>query len=156
MGFTRNYARIIGGKRIKCAVPYARGHAYSLLSAIGLSGLKASLYGEWSVNGDIFETFIEKCLVPNLKHGDIVIMDNVNFHKIACVAKLIESVGAMVKYLPAYSPDFSPIENMWSKIKSILKKYAPRDPKSFNRAIKKAFESITHDDLKGWFKHCGY
>ena len=156
LGFTREYARIIGGERIKFGVPYPRGHAYSLLSAVGLGNVKASLYGEWSVNGEIFLAFIEKCLVPNLKKGDIVIMDNVSFHKIAGATALIESVGATVKYLPPYSPDFSPIENMWSKLKSVLKKYAPRTPKAFNRAIRKAFESISADDLKGWFKHCGY
>lgn len=152
----RLYGRIIGGSRIRDGVPYARGHTYSLISAIGIEEVKASLYGEWAVNGDIFLTYIEKCLLPRLQTGDIVIMDNVNFHKHKIVQQLIEKVGARVKFLPAYSPDFSPIENMWSKIKSVLRKYAPRTERAFNKAIKIAFNSITQDDIRGWFKHCGY
>lgn len=152
----RLYARTVGGSRIRCGVPYARGHAYSLIAAIGLEKVKACLYGEWAVNGDIFLTYIEKCLAPNLVEGDIVIMDNVNFHKNKLAGELIEKVGAQVKFLPAYSPDFSPIENMWSKIKSILRKYAPRTKRAFDKAIKIAFNSISQDDISGWFKHCGY
>ena len=146
----------MGGERIKSAVPYARGHAYSVLSAIGLDEIKASLYGEWAVNGEIFTAFIISCLVPMLKKGDIVIMDNVNFHKNKSALEAIEAVGAQVKFLPPYSPDFSPIENMWSKIKSILRKLAPRTDKAFKKAISAAFKAVTESDLQGWFQHCGY
>ena len=156
LGFARDYARIIGGKRIKSAVPYARGHAYSMISAIGLDEVRASLYGEWAVNGEIFTVFIVSCLVPMLKKGDIVIMDNVSFHKVKGALAAIEAAGAKVKFLPPYSPDFSPIENMWSKIKAILRKLSPRTDKEFKKSISEAFKAVMESDLQGWFQHCGY
>ena len=127
-----------------------------MISAIGIKKVLGSLYGRWHTDGDIFKTFIEKVLCPALNEGDIVIMDNVNFHKIAGIEDLIKSRGAELIYLPPYSPDFSPIENMWSKIKSVIRKCAPRTPKKFCSAMKKAFAEITKTDLEGWFKHCGY
>lgn len=152
----RHYGRTEGGKRIKFAVPYPRKQKYSLISAIGLDEIKTSLYGDWATNGDIFLTFIRDCLVPKLTQGDIVILDNVSFHKSAAVQSLVESTAARLVFLPPYSPDFSPIEMMWSKIKSVLRKYSPRTSKEFKRAIRQAFLSVSQEDLLGWFKHCGY
>lgn len=138
------------------AKPYPRGHFYTMISAIGLDKVRACLYGKWSANGEIFSTFIKKSLLPHLNEGDIVIMNNVSFHKVKSIRSLVESVGAELIYLPPYSPDLSPIENMWSKIKSIIKKYAPRTESEFKKTMTKAFKSITSKDLSGWFKHCGY
>ncbi len=152
----RDYARNFNGERIKYGRPYPRGNKFSILSAISLRGVKASIYGKWSVDGDIFLTFIDKQLSPKLRQGDIVVLDNVNFHRMDKVKAIIESRGAKLMYLPAYSPDFSPIENMWSKIKAILKKHSPRTAGQFGKAIKIAFESISKKDIAGWFKHCGY
>ena len=78
LGFCRDYARTFGGQKIKMPKPYPRGHAYTMISAIGLSGVRASLYGQWHANGDLFTQYIEYCLVPQLKKGDILVMDNVN------------------------------------------------------------------------------
>jgi len=156
LSFCRDYARILGGERIKMPKPHARGNYYSLIGAIGLDAVKAALYGKWATNGVTFLTFIRECLVPTLETGDIVLMDNVSFHKSVGVKEAIESVGATLVLLPPYSPDFSPIENMWSKIKSILRKLAPRTEKQFKKAVSVAFSSITKKDLAGWFKHCGY
>ena len=132
LSFCREYARICGGGRIKMPKPHARGNYYSLIGAIGLDEVKAAFYGKWSTNGPIFLTFVQDCLVPNLRPGDIVLMDNVSFHKAIEVEKAIQSAGAELKFLPPYSPDFSPIENMWSKIKSTLRKLAPRTERQFN------------------------
>lgn len=121
-----------------------------------MDNVKAALYGQWATNGDIFNTFVRDNLAPNLKEGDIVLMDNVNFHKSEFVRQYIEERGAKLWFLPPYSPDFSPIENMWSKIKSILRKLAPRTEQQFKKAISIAFESITQSDIIGWYKHCGY
>lgn len=156
LSLCREYARSFDGERIKYGRPYRRGNKFSILSAISLAGIKASMYGKWSVDGNIFLTFIDKQLCPKLKQGDIVVLDNINFHYMEKVKFAIESKGAKLMYLPAYSPDFSPIENMWSKVKAILRKYAPRTPRQFNKAIKIAFESISNSDIAGWFKHCGY
>lgn len=156
LSLDREYARIIGGERIHVPIPYTRGHRYTLMSAIGVESVKAAVYGEWSANGEIFSGFISQCLLPNLRQGDVVIMDNVSFHKVKGIQQMIESVGASLLYLPPYSPDLSPIENMWSKIKTYLRKYAPRTPRDFKKVIKKAFESVTQKDLKAWFKFCGY
>lgn len=136
--------------------PYPRGNHYTMISAIGIKKVLGSLYGKWHTDGDVFKTFIEKVLCPVLKDGDIIVMDNVNFHKMTAIESLIKSRGAKIMYLPPYSPDFSPIENMWSKIKSSIRKYAPRTAQRFCFAIKKAFEEITQSDLEGWFRHCGY
>lgn len=156
LSFTREYARVIGGERIKLPKPYPRGNHYTMISAIGAKKVLGTLYGNWHADGNIFSVFIEKILCPELKKGDIILMDNVSFHKAACVETLIHERGAEIRYLPPYSPDFSPIENMWSKIKSTIRKYAPRTPQKFAIAMKKAFTGISQDDLLGWFRHCGY
>ena len=153
---TRKHARIQGGKRIRMPAPYIHGSFYTMISAIGLAEVKTCLYGMWSANGDIFKAFIRDSLLPALTPGDIVIMDNVSFHKVQGIEELIRSVRAEVIFLPPYSPDFNPIENMWSKIKAILRKYGPRTHKEFKRYMKIAFGSITPDDLQGWYQHCGY
>lgn len=127
-----------------------------MIGAIGAENVKAALYGQWATNGDIFNTFVRDELAPSLKKGDVVLMDNVNFHKSESVRQYIEERGAKLMFLPPYSPDFSPIENMWSKIKSILRKLAPRTERQFKKAVSFAFGSITKNDIAGWYQHCGY
>ena len=156
LGMTRSYARGVGGERIKMPAGMLHGPKLSMISAISVEEVVSSLYGEWSTDGDIFLAFIQKCLVPKLTPGKKVVMDNVPFHKMQSVREAIEATGAELEFLPAYSPDFSPIENMWSKIKTILQKFSARNLKEFKKAIKVAFKSITQKDLLGWFKHCGY
>ena len=146
----------MGGIRIKYSCPYSRGNKHSIISAVSSSGVEAALYGEWSTDGSIFLDFIKRQLVPRLNKGKIVIMDNVGFHKVVGVREAIEESGARLLFLPPYSPDLSPIENMWSKIKSSLKKLAPRTRSQFRKAIRIAFEGISRKDLVAWFKHCGY
>lgn len=150
------YARGEGGKRVKMPVPCDRGPQISIIGAVSMEKVEAALYGEWATNGEIFLTFIEECLSPQLKPGHIVIMDNVKFHLQTKIADAIQSKGASIVFLPPYSPDFSPIENMWSKIKNSLRKLMPRTPRGFKKAIKIAFEGISECNLTGWFGHCGY
>jgi transposase len=127
-----------------------------MIGAISVVAIEAALYGEWSADGEIFLEFVKKRLVPQLSSGKVVIVDNVSFHKIVGVKEAIEEAGAHLFYLPPYSPDLSPIELMWSKIKSILKKISPRTKPQFRRAIREAFVEISKNDLVSWFKHCGY
>lgn len=153
---TRLYARNYGGERIKEAVPMEHGPKLSIISAISTKEILTSTYGEWSTDGDIFTGFIENYLAPKLPAENIVVLDNVPFHKMRKVKKAIEATGACLKFLPPYSPDLSPIENMWSKIKTVLRRLAPRTLKDFKKAIKIAFQSVSETDLLAWFKHCGY
>lgn len=150
------YARAEGGERIKMPIPFEHGPQFSMIGAISVNKVEAALYGEWATNGDIFHTFIENNLLPQLKRKHIVIMDNVKFHLQARIRETIESKGAKVVFLPPYSPDLNPIENMWSKVKNTLRKLAPRTTRSFKKCIKIAFEEITKSDLVEWFKYCGY
>lgn len=156
LSFCRGYARAIGGDRVKYACPYPRGNKYTMIGAISVSAVEAALYGEWATNGEIFLDFVRKLLVPQLSYGKVVIVDNVNFHKVAGVKEAIEETGARLFFLPPYSPDLSPIELMWSKIKSILKKISPRTRVQFKKAVSMAFVGVSGKDLASWFKHCGY
>lgn len=156
LNMTRLYARNYGGERIKEAVPVEHGPKISIISAISTEEVVASTYGEWSTDGDIFMGFIENCLAPKLSAGQIVLLDNIPFHKMEKIRKAIEVTGAHLKFLPPYSPDFSPIEYMWSKIKAVLKRLAPRTLIDFRKAIKLAFKSVSKTDLLAWFEHCGY
>ncbi len=150
------YARTEGGSRIKMPIPFNRGPQISMIGAISVNKVEAALYGEWATNGDIFHTFIENNLLPQLKPKHIVVMDNVKFHLQERIKHTIESTGAKIIFLPPYSPDLNPIENMWSKVKNTLRKLAPRTTRSFKKCIKIAFEGISKSDLVEWYKHCGY
>ena len=156
LAMSRNYGRIENGQRLHCPRPYQRGNKYSVISAISTQKIVASLYCEDSINGEVFSSFIETCLVPHLEKRHKVIMDNVAFHKVKEVEKMITATGAELIYLPPYSPDLSPIELMWSKIKNILRKYSARTADSFQNAISIAFHAVKESDLIGWFKHCGF
>lgn len=144
----RQYARAIGGTRVKFAAPFRRGSRYSIIGAITHEEIIAAMYGEWSTNGDIFLGFLKHNLCPKLKPRHKVILDNISFHKINSVVALIKQTGAEVIYLPPYSPELSPIENMWSKIKTSLRAFAARTNDEFSQAIMVAFKSIKNSDLQ--------
>ena len=156
LSFCRGYARAIGGNRVKYACPYPRGNKYTVIGAVSVASVEAALYGEWSADGEIFLEFVKRQLVPQLSYGKVVIVDNVSFHKVIGVKEAIEETGARLFFLPPYSPDLSPIELMWSKIKTVLRKISPRTRPQFKKAIRVAFAEIAGKDLVSWFKHCGY
>jgi len=109
-----------------------------------------------STTQKVFEAYVEKVLAPTLKPGEVVILDNLSARKGQKVRQLIESRGASVIFLPAYSPDFNPIEEAFSKIKAILKKMAARAREALIEATGRALEAVTSQDAWGWFAHCGY
>ena len=156
LNMTLSHARAYGGKRVKMPTAFVRGPKISIIGAISIYGVEAAMYGEWNTDADIFTAFIKKQLAPKLSPGKIIIMDNINFHSCSEAVNSIYSAGASIINLPPYSPELSPIENMWSKVKQILKKLEPRTLKSFSMGIKQAFHAVTKQDLLGWFKHCGY
>ncbi len=156
LGMSSLYGRAPGGRRVKGASPLNKGLRISMISAISVRGVEAALYGNWATDTAIFKEFIEKQLLPKLSENSVVIYDNISFHKNKEVITLIQSTGARVEFLPGYSPDLSPIELMWSKIKHYLRRLAPRTFPKFKTATSRAFHTITQNDLLSWFKHCGY
>lgn len=153
---TRLYGRAARCERVIEGVPDARFHRTTLLSTVRLDGSTVPLVFEGALNGDIFRVYIKQLLVPSLKSGDVVIMDNLSCHKVSGVVESIEAVGASVLFLLPYSPDFNPIELMWSKIKAILRKLKVREKERMDDAIAFAFDAITTSDIQGCFRHDGY
>lgn len=156
LGFTRLYGRAEPGQRVIEAVPDKRGKNVSTVAAIGLDGIRAAMSVPEAIDGQTMAYFAEDLLAPQLNPGEIVIMDNCSIHKVDEVIEAIESVGASVEFLPTYSPDMNPIENYWSKVKSVLRTIKPRTPEELLDALEKAFASVTLQDILGWFTHCGY
>src|SRR4030095_5095085 len=111
---------------------------------------------EGAVDGQAFDLYVEHFLAPDLLPGDIVLLDNVKFHYSPRAISLIEAAGARVEHLPAYSPDFNPIEECISKIKAILRGLKARTKRKLGKALAKAAQMVTLDDICGWFAHCGY
>ena len=152
----RCYARAPRGERAHGHVPKNWGDSITLVAGVGLRGLVAPLRVIGSMNGDTFEAYVEQFVRRELRPGDIVIVDNLSAHKRACIATLVESAGATLRYLPAYSPDLSPIEPCWSKVKESLRAAAARTLDVLDGAIVSALRSVTKSDIAGWFRHCGY
>jgi len=127
-----------------------------MISSIRLDGTTACMHLPGAADTAAFVTYIDQVLCPTLKQGDLVVMDNLSVHKSPEVLKLVESVGAEVRFLPAYSPDLNPIEKMWSKIKALLRSAEARTPQELDEAISQAFSKITANDAAGYFASCGY
>jgi transposase len=127
-----------------------------MIAAIGLEGVQAPFALEGAVDAEAFAVYVERVLLPTLRGGEIVVLDNLACHKHPLVRERIESAGAEVWYLPPYSPDFNPIEEMWSKIKQILRSLAARTFEGLIEAIGTALRQVSLQDLTGWFIHCGY
>lgn len=114
------------------------------------------MYCTCTFNGDGFGAFVENILIPALRPGQILILDNVGFHKLASVVQAIESVGVRVVFLPQYSPELNPIENMWSKLKTYLKSVKVKTLDDLKTFLKEGLDRITEYDCESWFDHCGY
>ncbi|HEY6409865.1 MAG TPA: transposase, partial [Ktedonobacteraceae bacterium] len=128
----------------------------TLVASLSLEGIGASMIIEGAVNAAAFETYLEHILVPSLHPGQIVVLDNLRVHKGARVRQLIEDKGCQVLFLPAYSPDLSPIEETFSKIKAFLRRVGARTREALEEAICQALLTVTAQDAQGWFRHCGY
>lgn len=153
---TRLYARAFGGERVSDAVPHGHWSTTTMIAAVGASGTRAPFVFEGPMDALMFRAYVKHVLVPELNAGDIVVMDNLRCHKDTDASSLIESVGAQVWYLPPYSPDLNPIEQLWSKVKAFLRKAAARTQECLNKVIADALTTITRSDIHGWFKLCGY
>lgn len=156
LSFIRKCARALGGQRAYCKKPNRKGKNVSVIGALSLKGLLTQWSSLGSVDALTFDAFIAQKLVPHLWPGAVVIMDNCSIHKSAELEALITAAGARLIYLPPYSPDFSPIENGWSKIKSILRRIGARTYPDLLKALELAFAEVTTENLLSWFTHCCY
>lgn len=153
---TRKYGRTFGGKRLRELVPGNTWDTTTLISSIRYNGSFAPMTIDGPIDAEAFKVYVSEILCPTLNSGDIVIMDNLPTHKVPGIAELIEKAGAHLLYLPPYSPDYNPIEKMWSKIKSTLRRIKARSIIELNEAMTVAFNEINSSDAIGWFKSCGY
>jgi transposase len=151
---TRLFARSQGGGRIYEAMPDSRWKILTIIGAMSLRGMIATMTIEEATDGDIFRAYVEQVLCAALQPGDVVVMDNLSSHKVSGVREMIEKAGAEVLYLPPYSPDLNPIEKAWSKLKKILRDAKARTKEALEKAISEAIKFITADNAKAWFKHC--
>lgn len=151
----RLYAWARGGERAHALRPVRRGQTLTLVGALGWEGLQAPFNLEGAMNGHVFLFYVENLLAPSLRPGQTVMMDNLSAHYADGVREAIESAGARLLYLPPYSPEYSPIELCWSKVKTYLRAEAARTLDALHAAITAALNTILPKDAKGWFQHCG-
>ena len=156
LAMTRRCARALRGQRATGSVPRNHGPILSIIGALGLRGLVAALSLEGAVDTAAFETFVTELLVPRLAPHDIVLLDHLKVHHASDIERAAATVKARVIWLPAYSPDLSPIENCWSKVKTFLRGRQPRTRAELDVGLTDALNSVTLADVAGWFKHCGY
>lgn len=153
---TRRYGRAELGCRVHDAVPRNHGRNITVLGALSRYGLDAVMTVEGAVDAAVFRAYVEQVLVPTLKPGDIIVMDNLSVHKVSGIEQALQAVGASLVYLPPYSPDLSPIEPCWSKIKEKLRGVKARTREALDVALSKIIGRISNSDARGWFTHCGY
>lgn len=156
MRLTPLYGRAAPGVRVVEHVPRNSGRSLSLLAVLGSRGLSAPMTLEGPVDASVFRTYVAQVLGPTLVPGDIVVMDNLAVHKVAGVAEALQARGAKVEYLPPYSPDFNPIEQGWSKLKTALRQCKARTRRTLERALSTLLPTVSDADARAWFQHCGY
>lgn len=127
-----------------------------MIGAIALDGFRGLMTINAGTSTDVFTAFVTHELVPNLRPGDVVVMDNLSAHKNANVCRLIEAAGCSVLYTPPYSPEFNPIEEAWAKLKDIIRRVETRTREAFDSAVAAAVDQICGADLLGWFNYAGY
>jgi transposase len=153
---TRRYGRAPRGERAYDSAPRNYGAHTSVIGAMGLRGLVATLAVEGAVDTEVFNAYAERVLGPRLRRGDVVVLDNLTAHRASRIEEVAEARGAQVLWLAPYSPDFNPIEQCWSKIKTFLRGVKARTADALDEALAQAIRLVTKSDIRGWFKHCGY
>jgi transposase len=156
IALTPIYARAPKGQRARGRVPRNRGKNTTLIASLSFEGMGAAMILEGSANAAAFEIYVEQLLAPSLQAGHIVVMDNLRAHKGERVRQAIEAKGCQVLFLPGYSPDFSPIEETFSKLKTNVRRTGARTREALEEAICQALLTVTAQDARGWFGHCGY
>jgi transposase len=153
---TRLRGRSKRGTRLVAQTPHAHWKTTTLIAALGITGILCSTVVDGAINGDIFYAFVEQVLVPRLRPGDVVVLDNLSSHKRLDTRKLIEAAGAHVVFLPPYSPDLNPIEMIFAKIKQLLRSLACRTREALWTAMQGVLNRVTASDASNCFRHSGY
>jgi transposase len=153
---TRRYGRAKCGHRLVAAVPHGHWKTTTFVGALRCDGLTAPLAIDGAINGELFLAYVEQVLVPTLKPGDVVIMDNLRVHKMTGVREAIEAAGAKLLFIPPYSPDLNPIELAFSKLKALLRAKAIRTAEALWKALGDLCDSFSPGECANYFRHDGY
>jgi transposase len=156
LAMARTHGRAPPGQRCVAHAPVNYGPNVTVIGALAYDGVVAALAFDGATDVPAFETFIERVLAPRLRPGHVVVLDNLSVHKATSIRVAVEARGARLQFLPPYSPDFSPIEPMWSKVKTLVRGVAERTRDGLIPAIGRALDRVSRDDARNWFRHCGY
>lgn len=151
---TRGYAP--RGERLAADAPHGHWHTTTFVGALTTRGFIAPMVVDGAVNGPVFRAYVEQVLVPELRRGDVVVMDNLGSHTVAGVRRAVEGAGCRLLFLPPYSPDLNPIENAFSKLKALLRKAAERTVDGLWSAVGRLLDRFTRPECRNYFRHCGY
>lgn len=152
----RRHGRCPRGQRLVSAVPHSHWKTTTFIGALRQDGITAPCVFDGPINGEAFRAYVQQCLVPTLRPGDVVIMDNLGSHKVAGIREAIEAAGARLLSLPSYSPDFTPIEQAFATLKALLRKAAARTFDALVAAIAAALDAFTADECKNYLTNSGY
>lgn len=153
---TRSHGRCPKGERLRMGFPHGHRKTTTLVAGLRMTGMIAPMVLDGPINGDWFEAYVGQVLVPELKRGDIVIMDNLSSHKRAAARELIENAGATLRFLPPYSPDFNSIEKAFSKLKALLRKASERTVSGLWDLIGMLVDIFQPNECANYFSSCGY
>jgi transposase len=152
----RRYGRAPAGQRLVAPVPYGHWKTTTFLAALLVGGLTAPLVVDGAITGELFEAYVRQQLIPTLKAGDIVIMDNLSCHKRAGVGQALAQAGCRCVYLPPYSPDYNPIEQAFAKLKGLLRKEPERTVAGLWDRLGRHLDDFSAAECRNYFRHCGY
>ena len=152
----RRYGRCPRGQRLVCAVPHGHWHTTTFVGALRHDRLTAPCVFDGPMNAECFRAYVEQCLAPTLRPGDVVVLDNLSSHKVPGIRQAIEATGARVRYLPPYSPDLNPIEQFFAKLKAALRNAAARTVDALIEAIATELRSVTSTECANYLAHAGY
>ena len=153
---TRSHGRCAKGERLRMGFPHGHRKTTTLVAALRMTGMVAPMVLDGPINGDWFEAYVAQVLVPELRPGDVVIMDNLSSHKRAAVKERIEAAGATLRFLPPYSPDFNPIEKAFSRLKAMLRKAGERTISGLWGLIGRLVDIFQPSECANYFSSCGY
>ena len=154
--YTRRYARAFGGRRVGHGVPLKRGRSLTLIGALSVRGLQGVQVLKGALTQQSFALYISRILGPRLRRGDVLVLDNLRVHHLTGLREWLAGRGVEVLFLPPYSPDFTPVEQAWSKLKAGLRHAQARTHLALEEALRTAIAWITPTDARHWFHHCGY
>ena len=153
---TRSHGRCRRGERLRMGYPHSHRKTTTLVAGLRMTGMVAPMVLDGPINGDSFEAYVGQVLVPDLRRGNVVIMDNLSSHKRASVREAIEAVGARLLFLPPYSPDFNPIEKAFSRLKAMLRKAGERTVSGLWSLIGRLDDLFQPQECANYFSSCGY